>query len=84
LHELSRSREQLEQLLVESNASVACTSSLLTALLSGEVALPEVAFHELATMSGVVPPEPDADMERLKQRLGKAGEILKQKRARVH
>jgi DEAD/DEAH box helicase domain-containing protein len=75
---------ELEQLLVESNASVACTSSLLTALLSGEVVLPDVAFHELAAMSGVVPPEPDADMERLKQRLGKAGEILKQKRARVH
>lgn len=75
---------ELEQLLVESNASVACTSSLLTTLLEGEVVLPDVSFHELAAMSGVVPPEPDADMERLKQRLGKAGEILKQKRARVH
>lgn len=75
---------ELEQLLVESNASVVCTCSLLTALLTGEVEVPEVTFHELPTMSGVTAPEPDADLERLKQRLGKAGEILKQKRARVH
>jgi len=75
---------ELEQLLVESNASAACTSSLLTALLTGKVAPPEVTFHELPALSGVAAPEPDADMERLKQRLGKAGEILKQKRARVH
>ena len=75
---------ELEQLLVESNASVAGTSSLLTALLTGEVVPPAVAYHELPANSGVIPPEPDADRERLKQRLGRAGEILKNKRARIH
>ena len=76
--------EDLERLLVESNASVACTSSLLTALLTGVVALPEVAYHEVTPRSPVAPPELDPDLERLKQRLGKASKLLQDKRARIH
>ena len=75
---------ELEQLCVESNASVECTRSLLTALLTGEIAPPEVSFHELPVAVEVVPPEPDAEPQRLKQRLGKAAKILQDKRARVH
>ena len=76
--------EDLEQLLVESNASVACTRSLLTALLTGEVVLPDVTYHEVARSAPVTPPELDPELERLKQRLGKASKILQDKRARIH
>ncbi len=76
--------EELESLLLESNAAVACTRSLITSLLTGKIVPPDIAYHELSAATPVVPPEPDLDLERLKQRLGKAGEILKQKRARIH
>jgi DEAD/DEAH box helicase domain-containing protein len=76
--------EDIEQLLVESDASVACTRSLLTALLTGEIVLPDVTSHELEQSQQVEPPQLDPDLERLKQRLGKASKILQDKRARVH
>ena len=75
---------ELEQLCLESNASVECTRSLLSALLTGEVALPNVTLHELPATPEITPPEPDLEQQRLKQRLGKAAKILQQKRARVH
>lgn len=78
------SDEELEQLLVESDASVACTRSLLKALLTGELEMPQVTYHELPASANLQPPEPDAEMERLKKRLGHASKILQQKRARVH
>jgi DEAD/DEAH box helicase domain-containing protein len=76
--------EDLEQLLVESNAAVACTRSLIVALLTGEVIAPKIQCHEIARPMEVTPPEPDVEMERLKQRLGKASKILQNKRARIH
>ena len=76
--------EEMEQLLVESNASVVCTLSLIKALLTGEVIAPDVRYHELARSSAITPPETDLELERLKQRLGKASKILQDKRARVH
>jgi DEAD/DEAH box helicase domain-containing protein len=76
--------KELEQLLVESNAAVACTRSLLTALLSGEVVPPQITFHQLPPANLIVPPEPNAELQRLKQRLGKASSILQNKRARLH
>jgi DEAD/DEAH box helicase domain-containing protein len=76
--------EELERLLVESDASVACTRSLLIALLAGEVVLPIVTYHEVARSVPVTPPELDRELERLKQRLGKASKILQDKRARIH
>lgn len=76
--------EELEQLLVETNAAVACTISLITTLLTGEVVLPEVLRFEVAARETVTPPEPDVEYERLKSRLGKAGKILQRKRARTH
>ncbi len=78
------SDEDLELLLVETNAALACTDSLLTALLTGEVQLPQVLRHELPRGPRMDPPEPDEEMLRLKQRLGKASKILAQKRSRVH
>jgi DEAD/DEAH box helicase domain-containing protein len=76
--------QQLEQLLVESNAAVACTRSLLTALLHGRIELPEVLSRELTPQPALVPPAVDAEQERLRLRLAKAGRILKEKRARIH
>ena len=73
--------EELEQLLVESNASVACTRSLLTALTSGRIELPEVTSCALTPRPAVVPPAVDVQQARLRQRLEKAGQILKEKRA---
>ena len=76
--------EDLEQLLTESNASVACTASLIKMLLFGEVELPDVVSVELEARQLVIPPEPDVEHEKLINRLGNAGRILKAKRARIH
>jgi DEAD/DEAH box helicase domain-containing protein len=76
--------EELEQLLLESNASVACTISLIESLLTKSVVMPEVAQYELAPRLRIDPPEADLELERLQVRMGKASEILKQKRARTH
>ena len=76
--------EDLEQLLTESDASVACTRSLLTMLLTGEIVPPEITFHELDRAAVVTPSPPDPELQRLKQRLGKAGQILQKNRARIH
>ena len=75
---------ELEELLVESNASVACTRSLIVTLLSGDLVLPEVTNHELPTRVRVDSPEEDADLLKLKERLSHAGKILKKKRSRIH
>ena len=76
--------EELEQLLVESNASVVCTQSLITALLTGEIIVPDVTEFAIDEKITIIPPEPDEEFEKLKDRLGKAGKILQQKRARIH
>ena len=76
--------EELEQLLVESNAAVVCTRSLITALLTGELIVPDVTECVIEAKIAVIPPEPDEEFEKLRERLGKAGRILQQKRARIH
>ncbi len=76
--------EELEQLLVESNAAVECTKSLITALLTGELVVPDVIECVIEAKIAVIPPEPDEEFEKLRERLGKAGKILQQKRARIH
>ena len=75
---------ELEELLVESNAAVACTASLISALLTGEVVAPNVVQIEIEARPGVTPPEPDREHETLMKRLDNAGRILKSKRARIH
>jgi len=76
--------EAMESLLVETNAAVACTSSLLTALLTGCVERPNVTAHEVARPVPIPHPEPDVDQQRLTHRLSKAAQILQKKRARLH
>ena len=74
----------LEQLLVESNASVACTYSLLCTLLSDDLVLPDITTHELPPQTRIDAPEEDAEIKKLKERLSHAGRILKDKRSRIH
>jgi DEAD/DEAH box helicase domain-containing protein len=76
--------EELEQLLVESNASVVCTHSLITALLTGETVIPDVVECAIDTKIAVIPPDTDEEFEKLRERLGKASRILQQKRERIH
>ena len=76
--------EELEQLLIESNAAVACTASLIKALLTGEVGLPDVVHCEIEAHTRIDPPEPDGEHEKLMNRLGNASRILKAKRERQH
>ena len=74
----------LEQLLVESNASVACTRSLIEVLLTGTIALPDIVHFEVDRQIRVDPPAEDEDRKRLVRRLGMASQILQAKRARIH
>jgi ATP-dependent helicase YprA (DUF1998 family) len=76
--------QELERLLVESNAAVACTRSLLIAMQTGEIVQPAIKYHEIAAGPPLPPRLPDPGLERLKQRLGNANSILHTKRSRVH
>jgi DEAD/DEAH box helicase domain-containing protein len=76
--------ESLEQLLVESNASVACTASLITALLTGEILPPDIRRIEIPAREQITPPEPDIEQQRLQHRLSQASKILREKRERTH
>ncbi len=76
--------EELETFLVESDAALQCTRSLLTALLTGRIAPPKIKTVR-RKLSRAVDPEPeDQDAKKLRARLSKASGILKKKRARLH
>ena len=75
---------ELEELLVESNAALACTRSLLAALLDGLVQLPDIQIYQRKLAKAVTSSAPDPEIERLTQRLGKAAQHLQQKRERQH
>lgn len=75
---------ELERLLVETNAAVACTESLLQALLTGQVVIPQIRQFTLHSGQAVVPPEPNIEQQRLMKRLQRANKILQEKRARLH
>ena len=76
--------EDLEGLLVESDAAVQCTRSLLTVLLEGRIEIPEIRLVRGRREAAVRPPPEDEEARRLNQRLGRAAEILKRKREREH
>ncbi len=59
-------------------------SALISALLTGELVVPDVIECVIEAKIAVIPPEPDEEFEKLRERLGKAGKILQQKRARIH
>lgn len=76
--------QELEGLLIESDAAVKCTESLLAALLDGTVAVPQVRMVSRQAEQPVVPPEPDLEAIKLNERLQRAAGILKSKREREH
>lgn len=76
--------EELENLLVESDASVRCTASLLDALLHGTVAVPEVTVLRRTLAKAVNPPPPDEEAVKLQRRLSAASKILQKQRGRTH
>lgn len=74
----------LQELLEESNASVACTRSLIQALLTGNFDLPEVILHKQAPPKKVDKVELDPETIKLQKRLNRASSILQKKRDRVY
>ncbi len=76
--------EDLENLLIESNASVACTTSLLLMLLNGEVKSPLVETIQTKLQNSFELSEEDTERMEIKQKLGRAAKILQKKRERIH
>jgi DEAD/DEAH box helicase domain-containing protein len=76
--------EELEEFLVESNGAVACTRSLLAALLAGRVDLPSIKFLRRRRRPAVEPPGEDEEALRLGRRLNRAAKVLREKREREH
>ena len=76
--------EDLENLLVESNASVVCTSSLLTALIKGEIEEPNVGTIKTALQAAITMDPEEEERLMVKRKLGRAAKILQKKRERLH
>jgi len=76
--------EELESLLVESNAAVACSRSLLKMLLQGEVVQPEIRHFKIPPFQPLQPPPPDFEAIKARQKLERASKILQKKRERLH
>ena len=76
--------EEMESFLVETDASVECTRSLLRSLVHGELAMPDVTVIRRPGGPPIQPPPVDENAIRLEKRLNKAAGILKKKREREH
>ncbi|MFO7820775.1 MAG: DEAD/DEAH box helicase [Lentisphaeria bacterium] len=76
--------EEVEELLIESDAAVKCCSSLLTALLEGQIAVPKIEMYQNPRTRPVDPEPPDEDRLRLERRLSRAGQTLRKSRERLH
>jgi len=76
--------EDLELFLVESNAVRVCTLSYLDALIDGTVAVPEVRTVTRDWETRVTAPEPDAEEIRLREKLNRAADALREKRRREY
>lgn len=77
--------EELYQLLVETNASIECTKSLLEFLVTQKIRLPEVRITKRRDNQLLAnPPKKDIDLKNLRDRLGRAASILEKKREKLH
>jgi len=76
--------DELEALLIESNASVECTRSLLTMLREGSIIIPQIQSVALSANQTIQAPEPDYAAIKMKEKLQRASKILKKKRERLH
>jgi signal recognition particle GTPase len=76
--------QDLENLLVESNAAVACTESLLKALLSGTLEIPDVKTVQSELKKSINLTLEESKRIEIKQKLGRAAKLLLKKRERIH
>ena len=76
--------ESLELFLVESDAVRVCTLSLLDALLDGVIAVPEVKTVTRDWDPCVKAPAPDTEEIRLREKLNRAADALREKRKREY
>ena len=76
--------DEMVDLLLESNAAIACTRSLLRSLADGSVEIPEIVTSAIARQPAVTPPGEDPEALLRQQRMRRAAGILKQKRERLH
>ncbi|MBN1497001.1 MAG: DEAD/DEAH box helicase [Spirochaetes bacterium] len=74
---------ELEEFLIESNAAVECTASLLAALLEKRIVIPDILISKKPIEHFSAPPE-DIEKKRVLQKLGRAARILRDKRERLH
>lgn len=78
------SNEELENFLIESNASLECAKSLLVYLLEGRIILPEVEVSRERLSPAVSAVNEDAVRVDARRKLSRASGILRQKRKREH
>ena len=76
--------EALNQLLVESNASVVCTRAFIVHLLTGSIIIPEIKLEKKAISVEINPPGIDVEAVKERERLSRAAAILQRKREREH
>ena len=76
--------EDLELFLVESNAVRVCTLSYLDALIDGVIAVPEVKVITRDWEQRVIAPKPDSEAIRLREKLNRAADALREKRKREY
>jgi DEAD/DEAH box helicase domain-containing protein len=74
---------ELETFLVETDAAVQCTKSLLCSLLDRQVELPRITVSKTPLVRHAAPPE-DPETARISRKLGRAARILRDKRERLH
>lgn len=76
---------ELEELLVTSNASVACTLSLIQFILTGNLEVPEIRFEKIFVNSkNSFEDEKLENEKKLMNRLERAASILEKKKNRIH
>ncbi len=74
----------LETCLIVSDAAVRCTESLLTAMITGAVVVPEIRSLTTPISPCIDPAPEDAEMKALRRKMSRAADNLKQKRERQH
>ncbi|MCB1069364.1 MAG: DEAD/DEAH box helicase [Kiritimatiellae bacterium] len=76
--------EQMEQWLIESDAALACTRSLLDALIDGTIRVPTVTLQRHPMGPMIEPPPEDEEAKKLQARLERSADILRRKREKLH
>ncbi len=74
---------EMEEFMVESNAAVECTRSLLDSMLGNGIRIPDIRVIRKPIDAGRVP-VPDIEGARLMKKLGRAAKILNERRERLH